>query len=352
MMLPYIVCCVLILHFNVCFGANHPQTNFIFLMFDDLRPEIFSYGRKYMITPNIDRLASKSVSFDRCFNQIAVCNPSRDSLLTGLRPDTVGTYGFEHSWSPHMLLPSELVQAGYNTAGFGKILHWETGAKDVWSYTSFEGNWYDYQNWEWSIMNSSVTPDKTRSVKDFRDYLMTTKALQGLNEMASIYYDSISKSDGKSNRPSIGFVKPPPPTPKAKHFMLSLGFKLPHLTYHVPYEYYALYKDVPFNATASELTYPPTSPASGFRCCGEGAFRYMNEEGAKRSIKSDVIGDINSAFPNQAYVELSKGYAAAVSYVDSQVGRVLDEIDALGLWNSTTIVLTSDHGFHNGEKGI
>ena len=76
------------IYIHVCYGENHPQTNFLFMMFDDLRPEIFSYGRKHMITPNIDRLASKSVSFDRCFNQIAVCNPSRDSLLTGLRPDT------------------------------------------------------------------------------------------------------------------------------------------------------------------------------------------------------------------------------------------------------------------------
>ena len=69
------------------------KTNVLFIMYDDLRTELSIYGRKHMITPNFDRLAAKSVVFDYAFCQIAVCNPSRDSLLTGLRPDTVGTYG-------------------------------------------------------------------------------------------------------------------------------------------------------------------------------------------------------------------------------------------------------------------
>ena len=262
-----------------------------------------------------------------------------------------------------MLLPAELVKAGYNTAGFGKILHWETNDKNVWSHTSYEGNWYDYQQWEWSIMNSSVTPDKTRSVDKFRDYLITTKAIKGLQEMSTMYHDSI-KANSNTNtntnantakKNSIGFAPPPPPPPpktNTKHFMLSIGFKLPHLTYHIPYEYYALYKNVSFNATDSELSYPKTAPSSGYRCCGEGVFKYMNEEGAKPAKNTARIGDMNAIFPRQAYTEASRGYAAAITFVDTQVGRVLEQLDLLGLWNSTTVILTSDHGFHNGEKGM
>ena len=78
-----------------------------------------------MVTPNFDRLAAKSVIFDYAYAQIAVCNPSRDSMLTGLRPDTVGTYSFQTSFSPHAILPQRMVAGGYNTAGFGKTLHWE-----------------------------------------------------------------------------------------------------------------------------------------------------------------------------------------------------------------------------------
>ena len=105
-------------------AKNHPQTNFLFIMYDDLRPELSVYGRKHMKTPNFERLAKKSVVFDHAYTMVAVCNPSRDALLTGLRPDTVGTYGFQHSFFPHKTIPQQLVQSGYRTAGYGKILHW------------------------------------------------------------------------------------------------------------------------------------------------------------------------------------------------------------------------------------
>lgn len=99
------------------------------IMFDDLRPELKAYGREHMITPNFDRLAAKSVLFDHAYAQIAVCNPSRDSLLTGLRPDSTGTYAFQSSYHPHVLIPQRMVNGGYNTAGFGKTLHWESSDK-------------------------------------------------------------------------------------------------------------------------------------------------------------------------------------------------------------------------------
>ena len=81
-------------------------------MFDDLRPELSVYGRNHMITPNFERLAKKSVVFDQSYTQVAVCNPARNSLLTGLRPDTVGTYGFESSFHPHITFPTQLVRSG------------------------------------------------------------------------------------------------------------------------------------------------------------------------------------------------------------------------------------------------
>jgi iduronate 2-sulfatase len=70
-----------------------------------------------MITPNFERLAAKSVTFDYAFTHIAVCNPARDAIMTGLRPDSVGTYNFQHSFQPHMVFPTQLIKSGYNTAG-------------------------------------------------------------------------------------------------------------------------------------------------------------------------------------------------------------------------------------------
>jgi iduronate 2-sulfatase len=117
-------------------------TNFILIMFDDLRPELSIYGRDHMITPNFERLAARSVVFDNAYAQISVCNPSRDSLLTGLRPDTLGTYNFQSSFPPHLIMPMRFSKAGYNTAGYGKILHWDTDDKDIWNVDHWDGKWY------------------------------------------------------------------------------------------------------------------------------------------------------------------------------------------------------------------
>ena len=101
-----------------------------------------------MVTPNMERLAARSVTFDQAYCQIAVCNPSRDSLLTGLRPDLTGTYAFQSSYLPHLILPTHLSRNGYKTAGYGKIRHWESGDRKVWNFDSWEDKWYIYQNWE------------------------------------------------------------------------------------------------------------------------------------------------------------------------------------------------------------
>lgn len=315
------------------FQRNHEQTNLVFIMFDDLRLELFNYGRKHMITPNFERLAAKSVTFDNAHCQIAVCNPSRDSLLTGLRPDTVGTYGFQNSFGRHMILPQQLVSSGYATAAYGKLLHWDGDDKSMWSDESWQGNWYDYQALEWSFMNSSVQPDQTRKEEEFRDHIMITKALKGLQAL---------------ERKRLVWNKP---------FMLGVGFKLPHLTLHIPYKYYAMYKDreeLWNTTTAKELQFPQSTPAVGYRCCGETTFRYINDEGRLKSDpgKHTQLENINGIFPLQAHKELLIGYAAAVTFLDVQLGRLLDEMDSLKLWDKTTVVLTADHGMHNGEKGM
>jgi len=159
-----------------------PSTNLLLIMFDDLRPELSIYGRSHMITPNFERLANRSVVFDYAYCQVAVCNPSRDSMLTGLRPDTVGTYGFQNSFRPHMILPTQLARSGFNTAGYGKTLHWDGADGDIWNFDAFENNWYEYQNSEGGLyMNSSVMPDKVRPEEWFRDYEFTSKTIEALH---------------------------------------------------------------------------------------------------------------------------------------------------------------------------
>jgi arylsulfatase A-like enzyme len=308
-------------------SSKVPQTNLLFIMYDDLRPEFNAYGKSHVLSPNFDRLAKNSIVFENAYCQVAVCNPSRDSLLTGLRPDTTGTYGFQSGYLPHLILPTRLKRAGYKTAGFGKVLHWDGFDSDVWDdHYELYGNWYNYQNEEWNFMNSSLMPDKKKPEELFPDYLLATEASQSLR--------NLSKS--------------------GDYFMVAIGFKMPHLSLHLPYKYYDMYRDKQslFKLSDVERTFPPTAPVMSYRCCADSQFKIMNDEGAKPYKQGIGLGQIDMVFPELARNNLMWGYTAMVTYVDKQLGRVLDAIDELKLWNNMTIVLTADHGMHNGEKGL
>eukprot|EP01034_Spumella_vulgaris_P032119 gene32119-39669_t len=211
-----------------------------------------------MITPNFDRLAAKSVTFDYAFTHIAVCNPARDAIMTGLRPDSVGTYNFAHSFRPHMSFPTQLIKSGYNTAGFGKIFHWDGEDKGIWNYDQWDNGWYDYQNKEGRWMNSSTMPDKYKREEDFRDYEFTTRAVSTLKKMST--------------------------HETSKFWMLGIGYKLPHLAVHVPYKYYDMYKgkSAAWKLSKKELRFPISTSEVSYRCCAETEFRYMNGEGSLR----------------------------------------------------------------------
>lgn len=272
-----------------------PQTNLLMIMFDDLRPELSIYGKNHMITPNFERLAKRSVIFDYAFAQVAVCNPSRDSLLTGLRPDTVGTYNFQHSFRPHLSIPSQLARSGYNTAGIGKLFHWDGNDKGIWNYFQWDNDWYDYQNKENNFMNSSAMPDKYRHESGFRDHQFAERAANVLTK--------ISK--------------------EKQHFMLAIGFKLPHLALHVPYKHYLLYKDKvkqqAWHLTKRELRFPPSVSEVSYRCCADPEYRFMREEGSLRFNRSVRLGDINMAFTNEMRDELMMSYCAGVTFADQQM---------------------------------
>ena len=175
-------------------------------------------------------------------------------------------------------------------------------------------------------MNSTVMPDKILPEDKFRDHLFTTRAIGTLKKL----------------------VKEP------KYFMLSIGFKNPHLALHVPYRYYEMYKNKTeaFKLSKKELRFPLHASAAGYKCCAEPIFRFMKQEGAVRSRSSFPVGDINSPISQAMRDEIMTGYCAMISYTDTQLGRILDALDELKLWDKITIVLTADHGMHNGEKGL
>lgn len=324
---------VILLYFILAFSELQSgyglKTNLLYITYDDLRTELSIYGRHHMITPNFERLAAKSVVFDYAFSQIAVCNPSRDSQLTGLRPDTLGTYGFQYSFRPNMIIPTYLLQNDYETAAYGKILHWDGKYSDVWSVDHFDADWGRYSRREGRFMNASVTPDNTRPEESFKDHELTTSAINTLRVLAD----------------------------KNEYFMLAIGFKLPHVPIHIPYKYFDMYRpktDV-WKRSKRDLTYPSSTPLMQYKCCVAPHFQYITANGTRRTPQREWVNDItkvNTPFTQRMHTELMWGYSAAVTFLDVQLGRVLDVIDNMGLWNNLTVVLTSDHGMHNGEKGI
>jgi len=313
-----------------------PQTNLLFIIFDDLRPELKVYGKEHMITPNFDRLAAQSVVFDAAYAQVAVCNPSRDSLLTGLRPDTLTNYGFQTSFKPFLIFPTQLARSGYKTSSFGKTLHWDGNDKETWNTEQYWGAWYDNQNFEWDHIKSTVMPDAEKNLSSYYDYEFTTRAIANVKRLANA---------------------------KKEFFMTSIGFKLPHTVLHFPHKYLNLYRQrftsqafLNESAANNATLFPPDCPAVAFRCCAGDHFKYMNREGAEKATKVDNLRapnmDLNVPLPARMHQELMWGYSAAISFVDTQLGRLLDAVDELKLWNNLTVVLTADHGMHNGEKGI
>ena len=223
-----------------------------------------------------------------------------------------------------MILPTRLKRSGYTTAAYGKIRHWDGGDSDVWDET-FDGDWYGYQGREWNFMNSSVMPDKIRAEETFPDYIFASKAIEAITRLSKVDH----------------------------HYMVAIGFKMPHLAMHVPYKYYDMYRSRvhQWAATDLELRFPPTSPVVSYRCCADD-YKYMRDEGARRSNATHRLRFINNTIPLTVHQEMMWGYAALITFVDKQLGRVLDAIDALELWGNLTVVLTADHGMHNGEKGI
>ena len=221
-----------------------------------------------------------------------------------------------------MTFPGLFTAAGYKTAGYGKIFHWDRDDKENWNYDHWDADWYTYQDNETYIMNSSVMADKIKPEEDFRDYIFTSRAISTMKELHS----------------------------NESYFMLGLGFKLPHLQLHVPFKYFDMYRDKRhmWKRRRKELKFPDSAPVVSHKCCSTDSFEFMNNDGGEKYVKKENIGRINQPCTQQMHTELSWGYAAAITFLDAQLGRVLDAVNEMGIWDNLTIILTSDHGIHNG----
>lgn len=317
-----------------------PKLNVLFIAVDDLRPELGVYGASYIRSPHIDRLAARGVRFERAYCQYAICGPSRASLLTGLRPDTlkieeIDTF-FRNTVPDVVTLPQHFKQHGYTTVYTGKVFH-PGQTDDAISWTrragAPPGAGRGEAGGEYQLETSKaiVRERRTTAVAKYGNVNLQGLATGPVFEAADA--PDSAYPDGRTTEAALQALRELKDGP----FFLGVGFLKPHLPFVAPKKYFDLY-----DPAALPLAEFGEAPAAAPTIGRHSSFELRTRAGVPTS------GPIDAGLARQ----LRHAYAACVSFVDAQVGRLLDELETLGLADKTIVVLWGDHGWHLGEFGI
>ena len=290
------------------------RLNVLWIMVDDLRPALGCYGDPDAITPSIDRLASTARVFRRAYCHQSVCGPSRTSILTGLLPDNTQVWHnrnlFRQSHPEWITLPQLFKNHGYQTRSLGKI---------------FSGNEKELDPASWSV------PEVLR-VAGSKNYLLPEN--EGSGKQAPLEFAEVSDEaypDGKLADLAVDALHRL--GRNGAPFFLAVGFFKPHLPFTGPRKYLDMHAAEKF--AQPMLSRPDGSP--------EHAYPDHLELAGYRKIPKDERVAAEQA------VKLRRAYYACVTYVDAQVGKLLDTLQATGLDQRTVVVLLGDHGFSLGE---
>lgn len=313
-------------------AADRP--NVLFFAVDDLRPELGAYGHSYIKSPNLDRLARWGVTFNRAYCQQAVCSPSRTVVMTGTRPDTSKVWDLETHFRKALpdvvTLGQHFKNNGYFVQGMGKIYHGGFDDPVTWSVP-----WQTPKAPQYALPeNIALTQRKVDEVPATGGTKKKAKkAARGPRGHAFEAGDVPDNfyQDGKVADLAVSTLREI--SRKREPFFLAVGFVKPHLPFVSPKKYWDLYD-------RSKIALAPNK----FR--PRGAPDYAIQPGGE--LRS-YHGIPNESIPDALARELRHGYYAAISYTDAQVGKVLDELERLGLREKTIVVLWGDHGWKLGE---
>ncbi len=316
-------------------AAVETRPNVLLICVDDLKPLLGCYGYSAIQSPHIDRLAARGLVLERAYCNQAVCAPSRNALLTGVRPTTSGIYdlgtNFRAAVSNAVTLPQYFKQHGYRTEGVGKIFHVGHGNHEdpaSWSVPHVQEKSIAYVN-PGSPAGSRLTREEALFANQSASGLPRGAAWEAADVADEAYPDGRIAAESVRR---LRLAKAHPEQP----FFLAIGFLKPHLPFCAPKRYWDLYERTAFSVPA-------------LRAAPVGAPRYAPTSWGELRQYRD-IPEVGPLDDEQART-LIHGYHAAVSYVDMQIGKVLDELDRLDLAPNTIIVLWGDHGYHLGDHG-
>ncbi len=340
---------------------NAVSPNVLFIAVDDLKPLLNAYGESRMKTPNIDRLARMGTVFLNNYCQQAVCAPTRASLLTGMRPDYTQVWDLQtlmRDKNPDILtLPQYFRQNGYATTGLGKVFDSRSVDKMLdapsWSIPFDKLEVADYAaGYGHPKANYYQGPETLKLLADIRakaekmglkgeelkDYLNKNRgpAVESAEVPDDAYQDGAVAKKAVATIARLAKGGQP--------FFYAVGFVRPHLPFVAPKKYWDLYDREAVN-TAAYQQFATDSPQFAYHTSGELVGAYLLPNG-------DRYPTGYAPKPTEMQKELIHGYYAAVSYMDAQVGLLLDALDKQGLTKNTVIVLWGDHGWHLGDHGI
>jgi len=303
--------------------AQEKKPNVLFIISDDLNNYQGCYGDSIAKTPNIDRLAARGARFDRAYCAFPLCGPSRNSMLTGLYPNSTGIHQngqlFRQTIPKQLSLPQAFRLSGYYAARVGKLYHY-----NVPNSVGTNGH-DDPASWELELNPAGV--DRLKELPQTKT-LVPNQYGGTLSWYASPNYES-QHTDTLQADDAIWtlerFAKKP-----EQPFFLAVGFFRPHTPYNAPKSYFDLYDrnslPLPTNIEQDQSDIPKPALASSKK----------EQAGLSDDLQREIL----------------QAYYASISYMDAQVGRVVDALDRLQLAENTIIVFTSDHGYHTGQHGL
>ena len=307
-------------------AADAKKLNVLFIAVDDLRPEVNASGSNLVKTPNLDRIAARGTTFDRAYCQQAVCSPSRTSLMTGRRPDATRVWDLETHF--RKALPDAVTVAnhfknhGYHSQAMGKIFHGGFDDAPSWSVP-----------WETPKAPAYASAAALKMVSDPANIDKKGRARGPAVESANVPDDTYT--DGKTARlaaKTLGELKQ-----KGQPFFLAVGMAKPHLPFVAPKKYWDLYD-------------PAKIYVPAFQKLPAGTPDFVGHNNSELKSYADIAND--GAIDDATARRLRHGYYAAISYMDAQVGLILDALEKEGLADNTVIVLWGDHGWQLGEHGL
>lgn len=307
----------------VTHGASAKKTNVLFISVDDMNNDLGCYGSPIVKSPNIDRLAARGVRFERAYCQFPLCSPSRSSIMTGLRPDQTRVFDLQYHFRTGLpdvvTLPQLFMRNGYYAARVGKIYHYGNPGDIGTSGLDDPPSWREFVN--------PAGTDKTTLEPDITNYTPQ----RGLGSAMSFLSDAKGRdedhTDGKVATEAIRLLE----QHKDEPFFLAVGFYKPHTPYVAPKKYFDLYPIEAIDVPKVSADYPKSVPGPALLSTRPWPNFGVTHEQARRT---------------------KQAYYAAISFVDAQIGRVVDALDRLGLRENTVIVFWSDHGYSLGTHGL